>query len=68
MNTLALQDGFGRGFKTPERWQEGRGLNWLLRGGKKEEDPQLPFLVIPSVLLLHQLSDAIAGTMAKPSY
>lgn len=63
MNTLALKDGFGSGFKTPERWREGRGLDWFLRGDKKEEDPQLPFSMVPSVFLLHQLSDAITGTM-----
>lgn len=62
MNTLALRDGFGSEFKTPERWQDRRGLDWLLRGGKKEEDPQLPFSTLPSMSLSHQLSDVVVGS------
>jgi len=56
MNTLALRDGFGGGLKTPKRWREGTGLDWLLTGGDKEEDPQLPCSAIPSMSLL------VAGT------
>lgn len=58
MNTLALKDGFGSGFKTAERWQEGIGLDWFPRGDKKEVD-----LTTSPMLLLYQLSDVITGTM-----
>lgn len=43
MNTLTVKDWFGSGFQPPERWREGRGLSWLLRGGKQEEDLSDPF-------------------------
>lgn len=71
MNTPTLKEEFCSGFKTRERWREGRGLSWLLRGGKKEEYHQQPFSMSPSVLPLHCLSDMVLRTttaMAKSIY